>query len=253
MIARAFAAFLLIAALAGGSASADPVAVSADVTINVLHGEHETGNGIERIGAAPLPLFAADARYRHTSLHAEALPGITFGYGNVDESTHLALLNLALRQQLGSSYLGIGQTLYNQTTSYETGNVFLVQGSVERQWSRVTGLRFEAGTAFALAPRTRFEVNLAVNPRMNGIEFSRVHDAFVNGTFVDVDLADPEHAEQVDMNIRVVRRTRGGEMIAGVRYLNYSSHYVAAGTPADGSLADRNAGIMPQIGYRFGR
>jgi hypothetical protein len=60
--------------------------------------------------------------------------------------------------------------------------------------------------------------------------------------------ADPENATQVDLSARVVHRIgRSGELLYGVRYLNYGAHY----DDLPGELADRNVGIAPLIGYRI--
>jgi hypothetical protein len=60
--------------------------------------------------------------------------------------------------------------------------------------------------------------------------------------------SDPESATQVDLSIRVAHRVWGsGEIVYGVRYLNYVAHY----DDFPGRLADRNVGFAPTIGYVF--
>ena len=59
---------------------------------------------------------------------------------------------------------------------------------------------------------------------------------------------DPEAAAQTDFSLRVGHRlSRHGELFYGLRYLNYTAHYVAPGNP----LSDRNVGFAPTIAYRL--
>lgn len=41
------------------------------------------------------------------------------------------------------------------------------------------------------------------------------------------------------------------KLLYGLRYLNYTAQYRAAGTPADLALSDHNVDIIPVIGYRL--
>jgi hypothetical protein len=56
---------------------------------------------------------------------------------------------------------------------------------------------------------------------------------------------------QVDTLLRVITPLRGGDLVYGLRYLNYASRYDVRGSAFDGSLADRNVGLLPNIGYRW--
>ncbi len=59
--------------------------------------------------------------------------------------------------------------------------------------------------------------------------------------------ADAETAAQVDLSARIAHRVgRHGELLYGLRYLNYGARYSGSG-----DLADRNVGIAPVLGYRL--
>ncbi len=49
-----------------------------------------------------------------------------------------------------------------------------------------------------------------------------------------------------------IRQYVGQSWFVGLRYLNYSAHYVTGNRfYANGRLADRNVGLLPLIGYRL--
>jgi hypothetical protein len=247
-------------------ASADPFQASLTLSINPLIGSHEVGNGQQdRVDFAPLPLGELDLRYHRESLHAEGLPSVTFGYtSNADgaRSTRLSLLNLAYRHAIGDGwFVGIGQTVYNQRTDYgfEVGNRYYaaaldqttyIDGS-EVQDSRLTGMRFEVGRTYVRG-RDRIEIVIAGNPVMHGVQYTQIGYGLVctpgGCNFGAPTFADPETAAQTDLSVRVGHRlSRHADLLLGLRYLNYSAHYVAPGNP----LSDRNVGFAPVIAYRL--
>jgi hypothetical protein len=242
---------------------ADPVTANAGITLDFLDGNHESGAGIARITFIPLPLVDADARYRHTALHVEGLPSVTFSYGSKSlegaSATRLSILNTSIRQYLGGSFfIGVGQTVYNQRTSYDVASQTTRLRTVGQE-SRVTGLRFEAGLNEAISSSTHLRATLAVNPVMHGVQYSTVATVRRNCTVINdpafaacptSELTDPERSSQFDISISLAKQLRRGELIYGVRYLDYVAHYSEIGQPGDGLLADRNVGIMPLIGYR---
>jgi hypothetical protein len=234
--------------LAPVAARADAIDLSAALSANFLDGKHDTGETADRIDFVPLPLASLDARWRAVSVHLEALPAVTFGYGPNGEnaqSTRLSILNPAVRYALTAhTFVGVGQTIYNQATYYD-GLDPLVAGITREQYSRVTGIRYEAGQTFDLGSRTNVVVTAALNPAMQGLEYSVV--SFGAGPQT---LADPESATQIDASATIVHHLAHGDFFFGVRYLNYSARYRAAGTPFDGKLSDRNVGLLPLAGYR---
>jgi hypothetical protein len=58
---------------------------------------------------------------------------------------------------------------------------------------------------------------------------------------------DPERAQEIDTAVRYTYPVgRRGELIFGLRYINYTAVYAERG----GGLSDRNVGLLPVIGYR---
>jgi hypothetical protein len=244
--------------------AADPVDVHAGITLDFIDGKHESGAGIARLTFVPLPLIDADARYRRTALHLEGLPSVTFGYGSNSlegaAATRLSILNASLRQYLSPAlFVGIGQTIYNQRTYYDVSSQTTRLRTLSQE-SRVTGLRFEAGLDHTFSPTTRARFVAAVNPVMHGVQYSTIATTRRSCTVINDptlpacptnELTDPERSAQADVSISFTRRLHSGELVYGLRYLDYVARYSAIGTPADGSLADRNVGFMPLIGYRI--
>lgn len=242
---RIVCAVVIFVLSALASAHAEPIALQASLSLNFLDGKHDTGTGIDRLNFVPLPLADVDARYRHTTLHVEGLPAITFGYGSSaagQQYTHLSIINVVLRQSSRAGYfVGAGQTIYNQQTFYPPS-----QGlGVESQASRVTGARFEAGLVRPVTSKATVECVFALNPFMRGLERTALRPAMPAG-----DLLNPERAVQVDIAVRLITQLGRGALITGVRYLNYASRYDSRAARENGLLADRNVGVMPLIGYR---
>jgi hypothetical protein len=117
-------------------------------------------------------------------------------------------------------------------------------------------MRIEAGRNFSLG-RDRIETSVSANPRMRGVQYTRIPTSlsicsFGSTTFQCTQLvdtfADPESASQLDVAARVAHRvSKHGELLYGLRYLNYSAHY----DDFPGQLADRNVGFAPVLGYRL--
>jgi hypothetical protein len=93
---------------------------------------------------------------------------------------------------------------------------------------------------------------------MRGVQYTRIPTSFTTCSFgsgtsaptcaqVVHTFADPENASQVDLSARVAHRiAKNGEVLVGLRYLNYTAHY----DDFPGQLADRNVGFAPTLGYR---
>ncbi|BDE07726.1 hypothetical protein WPS_30020 [Vulcanimicrobium alpinum] len=268
---RGVAVLAALAAAAAAPAAADPVDATFSITINALDGHHQVNGGTsDRLNFAPLPLGELVLRSRRESVRIEGLPPVTFGYsgaGDGADSTRLSIVNATLRHGFdGGWFLGAGQTIYNQSTTYtsvQSGYIYTRGDTVipivgsEVQFSRVTGARFEAGRIVERGGN-RVEAWLAVNPKMHGVQYTRIPSStFCSGfgsggptgcgqyapTF-----ADPENATQVDATLSfTLRVSKHGDVIYGMRYLNYGAHY----DDIPGQLADRNVGFAPAFGYRF--
>jgi len=237
------------------AASAEPLDATLALNVDALTGQHQVGHGqADRLSFAPLPLLEATLRFKSESLHVEGLPPLTVGYFNQRDggaATRLSIVNATYRHALpGGWFAGIGTTVYNQDTTYpagayqyfQRGSFFtLITGSL-REYSRVAGLRLEAGQQIHLK-RATLEYTAAFNPAIHGVDTLRVPTPSVVQTF-----ADAETATQIDLMARIAQHvSKHGEILYGVRYINFTSHY----TDAPGQLADRNVGFAPSLGYRI--
>jgi hypothetical protein len=257
---------------AGALASAEPLDVTLGLTINAMSGQHQVNGGHnDSLTFAPLPLAELVVRLKAESIRIEGLPPVTFGYGSTGDgalSTRLSIVNATYRHTFaGGWFAGAGQTVYNQFTTYVpvNGNFFYSRGFTtdpingsEAQYSRVTGARFEIGR-ITQSGRNRIEWWAAANPRMRGIQYTRIPTfntvcSFGSGSAPAVCMqqvdtfSDPENASQVDVSARVAHRiAKNGEVLLGLRYLNYTAHY----DDFAGQLADRNVGFAPTLGYRI--
>jgi hypothetical protein len=252
------------------AACAEPVETSFSLTVNALNGTHQVNGGqSDKLAFAPLPLGELTLRRGAESLRVEGLPPVTFGYSNRGDgamTTRLSIVNATLRHTFpGGWFAGVGQTVYNQFTSYGSGkgnfvyqrgfDSFSIDGN-EAQYSRVTGARFELGRGFTLGPE-HLDVSASVNPRMHGVQYTRIPTfnrictgprASLTCTQIVETFSDPENAAQVDLAARFSHRlSKHGALLYGLRYLNYSARY----DDFPGQLADRNVGFAPQLGYRL--
>ena len=260
---------------ASALASADPVDVTLAVTVNALSGQHQVNGGhSDKLTFAPLPLGELTLRSNAESIRIEGLPPVTFGYSNTGDgalSTRLSIVNATYRHVFdGGWFAGVGQTVYNQYTTYipVSGTFFYARGFLidpingsEAQYSRVTGTRFELGR-MTQNGRNRIEWWAAANPHMRGVQYTRIPTFLYVCPLVGTvsqpppgaqcqqqvhTFADPENASQVDLSARIAHRiAKNGEVLLGLRYLNYTAHY----DDFPGQLADRNVGFAPTLGYR---
>jgi hypothetical protein len=262
----------LISLTGASPALADPVETSFAITVNPLTGQHDvTNGGVDRITLAPLPLGEFIVRVRNESIRIEGLVPVTltYGSGSGTSATTLAILNGTYRHAFaGGWFVGAGQTVYNQSTTYgfsdfdfvyRRGYVYEPIDGREIQYSRVTGPRFEIGR-IARGKVSTLEFWVAANPKLHGVQYTRIPTSFdicsyaPGGAFLGCALhsttmtfADPENAGQIDITARIARRlSKHGELLYGLRYINYTAHY----DDFPGQLADRNVGFAPVIGYR---
>jgi hypothetical protein len=260
----------------GTSAAADPIETTFTVTANFLNGKHQTSDfPADQLHFVPLPLSELTLRRGHDAIRIEGLPPVSFHYGSSAgdgaQSTQLSILNGTYRRTIGAGwFVGVGQTLYNQSTTYTNAPGFVYQRgdqvypiiASEKQYSRVAGTRFEAGRIMEVGRRRdRLEISAALNPKLHGNQYTSIPTyAPINACPIGpgsspvctiptqtLTFSDPETATQVDISARIVHKVGRGELIYGIRYLNYVAHYV----DVPGMLADRNVGIAPLLGYRF--
>lgn len=242
-----------IFACCAAAAHAEPLEASLSLTVNALVGTHEESAGQrDPLPFAPLPLGELTLRHAAESIRVEGMPPVTFAWRSSLSgaiTTRLSLVNATYRHAFaGGWFAGAGQTVYNQWTSFD-------QPLPQMQSSRVTGFRLEAGR-FVTLGRERAEYDVAVNPRMHGVQYTTFDRSlavcrFVNGNAVCVSASrpfvDPESAAQVDVLARFAHPLSAhGALLYGVRYLNYTARY-----DLSSALADRNVGFAPVLGYRL--
>lgn len=256
----------------GARAGAEPIDATLVLSVNPIVGYHEVGDGgSDRFSFAPLPLGELSLRHGADSIRIEGLPPIAFNYGNGpntdvgNRTTRLSVLNATFRHAFaGGWFVGAGETAYTQRTDYtnipsgyyyfRNNHYYFIDGSDE-EYSRVGGLRIEAGRNVALG-RDRLEAGTAVSPSMHGTDYLVIPTTLcvagfpsgrVTCTRVSNSFADAEAVAQVDAYARIAHRiSPHGAVLFGLRYINFTSRYSATG-----ELADRNVGWAPTLGYRL--
>ena len=246
-IVRAAAAALILAGLPL-AAAADPSSTTIGVTLNPAFGVHESFNDSVRVPPVPTPFFEFSHRFDHFEIAAFGLPPTAaIPYNDAIQSQtwlRLTILDMTLRafDSSGRFGVGIGETIYNQTTHYAIADYPLLHpGTGEQQYSRVLGMHVE------VLARLKFragilETSLRYVPTMLGTQVSTYENAPAATRY------DPERGQQVDGSIRYIRRIdKHRDVILGVRYVNYTAGYDVPLRP----LSDRNAGVLPSFGYRW--
>jgi len=227
-------------------AGADDPSTTIGLTLNpIVGGIHESFDDLEHVPPVPIPLIEVRQTYGPFELNLEDLPPIASvrAFNNVQghTSTRLSLFDGIIRvwDPLHRFSGGIGQLLYNQSTHY--ADPVEIAGTGETQFSRVTGLTYQAGYSVPVG-RGHFEATLNYTPVMLGTQFT-VYDIGSHHS-----RSDPERAEQIDTALRYVRPAGPrGALILGLRYVNYTAAYAES----RGGLSDRNVGLLPVIGYRI--
>ena len=237
----------LIAALLVGAV---PIAARADdgiavgITLNPLFGEHQSFNDKVKPPPIPAPLLDATARRGRAEFYFSGLPAaVSVPYQDAKQShtsTTLSILDGTARLYLdrGQHFaLGIGETIYNQTTHYSTS--IPATGGGERQYSRIVGAHYDVHYVRPVGSG-RVEASFSYAPTLYGTQTTTFDIKPGSAT-----LADDEKGKQIDTSVRYVRRRGKLETIYGVRYINFTAVYTA-----NGSLSDRNVGILPTFGLR---
>jgi hypothetical protein len=228
------------------AAQADELKTDIGLTLNpIIGGIHESFDDRIHLPPIPIPLIEARSLYGPFEVDLGGLPGIASVRSDDPiqgrTSTQLSLFEGIVRvwDPLRRFSAGVGQTLYNQSTHYL--DPVEIAGTGETQFSRVTGISYQAGYG-APFRHGRFEAVFNYSPALVGTQYTIYNIAYYRPRI------DGEKAEQIDTAVRYVHpigaRT---EMILGLRYVNYTARYTAAG----GGLSDRNVGLLPVIGYRI--
>ncbi len=241
VLALATALFALGAApvLADDSAGA-----GLGVTLDpILGGIHDSFNDQVHLPPIPVPLLEGEAHLKNLELVGYGLPPtVAIPYHDAIQgqvALRLTILDATLRvwDPSGHFGVGVGETIYNQTTHYATADVFAPSGG-ERQYSRIAGAHYEAVVRLPFRAGT-LETSLRYAPVLLGTQVTTYDDGSPSRF-------DPERGQQIDTNIRYVHHV-GPHMnaVLGVRYVNFTAAYDVPGRP----LSDRNAAVMPAFGY----
>jgi len=243
VIRRLTSCIALLAVLVPVAARADD-GVVAGITLNPLFGEHQSFNDKVKTPPIPAPLLDATARRGRAEFSFNGLPAsVSVPYQDAKQghtSTTLSVLDGTARLYLDRAQhfsLGIGETIYNQTTHYSVS--IPVTGGGERQYSRIVGAHYEAHYVKP-AGIGRIEASFSYAPTLYGTQTTTFDNLRGSTT-----LFDNEKGKQIDTSVRYVRRRGRLETIYGLRYINFTAIYTA-----NGSLSDRNVGILPTFGLR---
>ena len=262
-----------IAAVFAISTPAKADAPSAGVTAAAAIGTHEESNGRATVPLVPVPLVSVRIPLKRFEFDAEGLPPIgPVPYGStfpgVSRGTKLSYAYAVLHYRIGAVLTaGIGETLYNQATTYSASHVFhsvtyygnhmyattTTTSLTEVDASRVPGLRFELQGRRTCSRQAWIEAGIAVTPSMHAVVHvvNRYEErSFTTAPFHVIpyktgsQVGLPETASEVDAFADVARRFGPYTVRYGLRYLNYVAHF-----NDDQALADRNSLLLPFIGF----
>jgi len=231
-------------ALAAAPAAADPPSGTLGITLNpILGGIHDSYNDMVRLPPIPVPLLDGSISVSSFELVGFGLPPtIAIPYSDVIQGSvalRLTILDTTFRVWGPSGHIGIGvgETIYNQTTHYATADSYAPNGD-ERQYSRIVGAHYEFVVRIPFRAGT-LETSLRYAPVLLGTQVSTYGDGAPSRF-------DPERGQQIDGNVRYVHHV-GPHMdaVLGVRYVNFTAAYATPSHP----LSDRNAAVLPAFGY----
>jgi hypothetical protein len=244
-VARCCALGAAMVVLAAAPAAADPGFAAIGITLNpIAGGVHESSNDTIHLPPIPVPLLEADGRLSNFEIYAYGIaPAVSIPYTNAVEGSvalRLTILNATFRVWDGAHRFGagVGETVYNQTTHYATADSF-APGGDEQQYSRIAGAHYEVDARVPFRAGS-IEGYVSYAPVLLGTQVSTYGFPGVATRF------DPERGEQIETNVRYVHAI-GPHSVAllGVRYVNFTAAYDVPGKP----LSDRNAALLPSIGY----
>jgi len=213
------------------------------ITLNpILGGIHDSYDDMIHLPAIPVPLIEGDYRVNSFELTGYGLPPtIPIPYTDAIQGSvalRLSILDTTLRVWgPGRRFaVGVGETVYNQTTHYATADGY-APGGDERQYSRIAGAHYEAVVRIPFRAGS-LETSLRYAPVLLGTQVSTYSEA--------PSRFDPEIGEQIDGSVRYVHHIgKHMDAVLGVRYVNFTAAYDIPSRP----LSDRNAAVLPSFGY----
>jgi hypothetical protein len=235
LVAAALFAFAAAPALADGD-----IGVTLDP---IVGGIHDSFNDQIHLPPIPVPLLEGSYRFSNFEVTAYGLPPtIAIPYSNAVQGSvalRLSIFDGTFRLWDPSHHvaIGVGETIYNQTTHYATADSFAMSGG-ERQYSRIAGAHYEVAVRIPFRAGS-IETSLRYAPVLLGTQVSTYEDGTPSRF-------DPERGQQIDTNIRYVHHIgRHMDAVLGLRYVNFTAAYDTPSHP----LSDRNAALLPAFGY----
>lgn len=240
----AIAASLVALGATAAFADPEPAGGAIGITLDpILGGVHDSFNDRIKLPPLPVPLVEGNVHAGNFEITGYGIPPtIAIPYTDSIQGQvrlRLTILDATFRvwDNAHRFGIGIGETLYNQTTHYETADVFATSGG-QRQYSRIAGAHYEIVARFPFRAGN-IETSLRYAPVLLGTQVSTYEDGTPSRF-------DPERGEQIDGSIRYVRHvSRHFDAVLGVRYVNFTAAYDVPGKP----LSDRNAAVLPAFGY----
>jgi len=187
-------------------------------------------------GAGIGPLLQARLGGRRLALRLEGIPVVAIPqrasayYGQATPSIGIFNATLGYRVVPRVSF-GLGETVINQRTPLPN-----LQQVVS---SRLAGVRYALRYTEPLRGRRTLEANLGAAPTLWG------SDVYVYSDGVTPPTVKAEQAAEIDASLAVGFRRPYGEMLVGLRALNFSAKYTATGI-----AGDRNAGVGLFVEFR---
>ena len=257
---------MALCVLAGARAGETTIGITFDPTI----GSHsEAANDRETLPIVPAPIFNLQYEQGPFALFLEGLPPIGpvafsgTGFSHAT-GTKMSLISGSLRYRFDRSrfWVGVGETIINQTTSYEvlaSDGTTTVPGDPtaypvldlndQRDSSRVVGTRYEIGATLWRKGSARLDVAVAASPSMHARLdqwFSSTDASAAPGwapLHVEFSHAVPEQAGMADAQIRWSRVRGRATWSLGLRYVNFAAKF------DNGNMADRNNLVLPFAGW----
>ena len=184
---------------------------------------HESFNDTIHLPPLPVPLLEADGRFANFEIYAYGwAPPVSIPYSNAVQgqvALRLTILNATFRVWDGKHRfaVGIGKTVYNQTTHYAAADVYAPSGD-EQQYSRIVGAHYEVDARMPYRAGA-IETYVSYAPVLLGTQVS----AYGDGSPTRF---DPERGEQIEANVRYLRAIgRHSFAELGVRYVNFTAAY----------------------------
>lgn len=130
------------------------------------------------VSAGQITTYGVTATYRRSQLSAEVISSLGLRYGKVESvPTQLSFAVVSLRRLLGTaSFVGIGETIENR----QSQNASVPPLFEDMIFTRVAGLRIEAGHDLRLGANPNFELRANATPTMRGL----YHNRYVSNSMV---------------------------------------------------------------------